>query len=66
MKKNGSQNLEVKNVQLDHSYFEAEKTGNEYLYQLNPLLTLLQSDLVHCKVDRLFDEYVFCQILKNL
>jgi hypothetical protein len=48
MKKIGSQNLEVKNERLGHPCFEAEKNGNEYLYQLNPLLTLLQSNLVHC------------------
>ena len=55
MKKIGSQNLEVKNERLDQSCFEAEKTGNEYLYQLDPLLTLLQSDLAHCNIDQLFD-----------
>ena len=57
MKKIGSQNLEVENERLGHSCFEAEKTGNEYLYQLNPLLTLLQSDHVHCEVDQLFGKY---------
>ena len=47
MKETGSQNLEVENERLDHSCFEAEKTNNEYLYQHSPVLTLLQSDLVH-------------------
>ena len=53
MKKNGSKNLEVENERLDHSCFEAEKNNNEYLYQLSPVLTLLQSNLVRCKFDKL-------------
>ena len=54
MKKTGFQNLEVENERLDQSCFEAEKTGNEYLYQLDPLLNLLQSGLAHSNIDQLF------------
>jgi len=54
MKKTGFQNLEIENERLGHSCFEAEKTGNEYLYQLGPLLTLLQSNLDHFNIDQLF------------
>ena len=52
MKKTGFQDLAAENEQMGHSYFNAEKTGNEYLYLLDPLLTLLQSNLAHCIVDQ--------------
>jgi len=59
MKKTGPKNLEIANKHFDQSCFKAVKTGNECLYQLDPLLSLLQSDLVHYKVDRLFGEDFF-------
>ena len=66
MKKTGFQCLAVENEQMSHSCFKEEKTGNEYLFQLDPLLTLLQSDLAHCNDERLFGEDINGQILKNL
>ena len=59
MKKTGFQNLEVENERLDQSCFEAEKTGNEYLYQLDPLLNLLQSGLAHSNIDQLFSNKIW-------
>ena len=59
MKKTDSQCLAVENVQMSHSCFKAKKTGNEYLFQLDPLLNLLQSNLTHCNDERLFDEDFF-------
>ena len=53
MKKIGFQDLAAENEQMGQSCFEAEKTGNEYLFQLDPLLTLLQSDLAHCNFEQL-------------
>jgi hypothetical protein len=53
MKKTGPQSFAIAKKHFDQSCFKEVKTGNEYLYQLDPLLTLLQFNLVHCKVDQL-------------
>jgi hypothetical protein len=51
MKKTGPQSFAIAKKHFDQSCFKAVKTGNEYLYQLDPLLNLLQSDLVHFSID---------------
>ena len=56
MKKTGPQSFAIAKKHFDQSCFKAVKTGNEYLYQLDPLLTLLQSDLAHCNIDQLYDK----------
>jgi hypothetical protein len=55
MKKTGPQSFAIAKKHFDQSCFKEVKTGNECLYQLDQLLTLLQSDLAHCNIDQLFD-----------